>query len=149
MKYKDHFKSSLERKLSKILKNYTYEPTDSAVSYSIPHKYYPDFVSLSNPCILIEVKGYFINGSADAQKYLSVIRDNPDKELIFIFSDPSKKAYPQCRKRKDGSYLSLGEWCYKNNVLYFTPESLPTELIEGTLSLEELRSLKRTLYEQT
>lgn len=146
---KDNFKSSLERKVSKILKTYDYEPKDSSVSYQIPHKYYPDFVHSNNPAILIEVKGYFINGSSDSQKYLSVIRDNPDKELVFIFSDPSKKAYPQCRKRKDGTYLSLGEWCYKNNVLYFTPESLPIELIEGTLSLEELRSLKRALYEQT
>lgn len=148
MKYKDHFKSSLERKVSKILKNYIYEPTDSAVSYSIPHKYYPDFVHPTNPAILIEVKGYFINGSGDAQKYLSVIRDNPDKELVFIFSDLTKKAYPQCRKRKDGSYLSLGEWCHKNNILCFTPESLPTNLLNGTMTLEELRELKRTIYEQ-
>lgn len=144
---KDIFKSSLERKIAHILKEYLYEPVSAKVPYSIPHQYHPDFVHPEQRDVLIEVKGYFINGSSDTQKYLSVIRDNPDKELVFIFSDPTKRAYPQCRRRKDGSYLTLGEWCRKNNILFFTPDTLPSELIHGRMTVEGLRSFKSIIYE--
>lgn len=142
------YKSTLEQAVARgCLQNYLYEPTSAKVNYTVPHVYNPDFVHPLQPDILIEVKGYFIKGSSDCQKYLSIIRDNPDKELVFLFSDASKKAYAGCRLRKDGSYLSLGEWCFKNRILYYTPDTFPEQLMNGEVSLEELRAWKEAAYE--
>ena len=149
-KAKDNpYKSSLEMAVARdCLSEYLYEPKDSKVEYTVYHTYNPDFVHLHQPNILIEVKGYFIKGSSDCQKYLSIIRDNPDKELVFLFSDPSKRGYPGCRIRKDGTYLSLGEWAYKNRILHFTIENFPEELRRGEITIEELREMKRRMYEE-
>ena len=142
------YKSTLEVKVAReCLCNYLYEPKESKVSYTVPHIYNPDFVHPQRPNILIEVKGYFQKGSADCQKYLSIIRDNPEKELVFLFSDPNKKAYAGCKMRKDGTYLSLAEWCYKNKIIYFTPDTFPDVLRDGVWTIEELREYKRGLYE--
>lgn len=142
------YKSTLENKVAKdYLQSCIYEPKGSQVSYTVPHVYNPDFVHPNQPDILLEVKGYMIKGSADCQKYLAIIRDNPDKELVFIFSDPSKRAYAGCRIRKDGSYLSLGEWCFKNKILFFKVEEIPSAISNGEWSLEDVREYKRGLYE--
>ena len=141
------YKSTLEYKLAKELSGYTYEPPEIKVPDSVHHSYVPDFVHPDQPDILLEIKGYLIKGSTDAQKYVAIARDNPDKELIFIFSDPNKRAYPGCKNRKDGSYLSLGEWAKKNSILYFTKETIPEELKAGSWSLEDVREYKRGLYE--
>ena len=141
------YKSTLEYKVAKeYLTNYLYEPKESIVTYQVPHEYNPDFVHPNQPDILIECKGFFIKGFSDAQKYLAVIRDNPDKELVFVFSDPNKKAYAQCRSRKDGSFMTLAEWCEKNYIIYFTPETLPRDLIKGRWNLDDLRRYKDKFF---
>ena len=146
-KYQDAFKSTLERSLKEsVLVEYEYEPAGSKVTYSIPHTYNPDFVHPNSPNILIEVKGYFIKGQQDTAKYLSIIRDNPNKELVFLFSNPDKKAYSGLRPRADGTYMSLAEWCYKCRVLFFTEKTFPTELVTGDWSLEQLREYKKQIY---
>jgi len=141
------YKSTLETKVARdYLQNCLYEPKESRVKYTVPHEYRPDFVHPNQLDILLEVKGYLIKGSADAQKYLAIIRDNPDKELVFIFSDPNKRAYPGCKMRKDGTYLSLGEWCFKHKILYFKVEDIPTELRNGEWSIEDVRRYKAEVY---
>lgn len=147
-KSKDYpYKSSLELKVAKeYLEGYEYEPKGSHVHYTVPHIYNPDFVHPKQPDILLEIKGYFIKGSSDCAKYLSIIRDNPDKELIFIFSDPNKKAYSGCRPRRDGTTLSLGEWCRKHNVLYFAVDDMPRDLIKGRWSVADAREYKEINY---
>jgi len=141
------YKSTLEYKVAKeILTEYEYEPIGTRVAYSIPHEYVPDFIHRNQPDILIEVKGYMVKGHSDCQKYISVQRDNPNKELIFIFSDPYKRAYPQCRVRKDGSVLTLAEWCKGNNFLFFKTDSVPVELCQGLWGVSEVREYKRRLY---
>lgn len=142
------YKSTLEHKLAtEYLEGWEYEPSSAKVSYSVPHVYNPDFIHPKQPDILAECKGYFIKGSADCQKYLSIIRDNPDKELVFIFSDPSKKCYSGCQPRKDGSYLSLGEWCKSHDVLYFKVTEIPKDFIKGKWSVDDCRQYKKTLYQ--
>ena len=142
------YKSTLEYKVAtEYLPEYDYEPEGCKVSYTIPHEYCPDMVHKKSPDILIEIKGYLIKGYSDIQKYLSIIRDNPDKELIFIFSDPDKRAYPQCRQRKDGTVMSLAEWCRRNDILYFPMDSIPRDLQKGRWSVEDARDYKRKLYE--
>lgn len=141
------YKSSLELKAARsCLSDYDYEPSASKVAYQVAHVYNPDFVHRNCPEILIEVKGYFIKGNADCQKYLAVVRDNPDKELIFVFSDLSKKAYAQCRPRADGSVMSLGEWARRNNILAFEPETVPESLSKGLWGVEDAREYKKNLY---
>lgn len=146
-KYDDKFKSTLERDLaSSCLAQYTYEPPRSGLQYSVPHTYHPDFIHPNSPDILIEVKGWFIKGAADAQKYIAIARDNPNKEIVFLFSNPNKKAYSGCRPRSDGTYMSLGEWCHKNRFLFWTQDTFPDELYRGLWSLEDIRAYKRSVY---
>lgn len=141
------YKSTLEYKVAKeALQEYEYEPKGSDVTYTIPHTYNPDFVHPKQPDLLMEIKGWFIKGHSDCQKYLSIIRDNPDKELIFIFSDPDKKCYAQCKTRKDGSIMTLAEWCRKNLILYFKVEDIPRDLAKGRWNLQDARDYKRVLY---
>ena len=141
------YKSTLELKVAReCLQEYLYEPVGSCVSYTIPHTYHPDFVHPKQPNVLLECKGWFIKGSADAAKYVAIARDNPDKELVFIFSDPSKKAYAGVKMRKDGTYLSLAEWCFKSDLLYVTQDTIPREMLEGLWGVEDVRKYKRELY---
>ena len=146
-KYEDKFKSSLERSLaSSCLSEYVYEPPGSTISYTVPHTYHPDFIHPNSPHILIEAKGWMVKGQADIAKYLSIVRDNPHKELVFLFSNPNKKAYSGCRTRADGSFMTLGDWCFKSKILYFTEDTFPQELREGLWSLEDIRDYKSSVY---
>lgn len=147
-KYEDNFKSTLERSMAtSCLANYVYEPPRSFVKYSVPHTYHPDFVHPNSPDILIEVKGWFIKGSSDAQKYITIAKDNPDKELIFLFSNPQKKAYAGLRTRADGTFMTLADWSFKHKFLFFTEETFPQALYDGAWSLEDVRAYKKELYE--
>lgn len=141
------YKSSLELKAARsCLSDYDYEPSASKVAYQVAHVYNPDFVHRNCPDVLIEVKGIFIKGSSEAQKYISVIRDNPDKELVFVFSDPNKRAYAQCRQRKDGTYLTLGEWCKNHCILYFHIDDVPEAFSKGLLTVSDVREYKKGVY---
>lgn len=143
------YKSKLEESLATSeLKEYDYEPVGSGVDYQILRIYFPDFIHPDQPNVLVEAKGYFRDGFADCKKYLSVIRDNKEKELVFIFPNPEKKAYGQCKKRADGTYLSLGEWCKSHNILYFKVGDVPIGLSRGELSVDDLRAFKETLFEE-
>lgn len=146
-KYQDQFKSTLETELKAgVLCQFDYEPAGSKVTYSVPHTYNPDFVHPSQPNILIEVKGWFIKGQVDAAKYVAIARDNPDKEIIFLFSNPQKKAYAGCRQRADGTYMTLAEWCYKQKFLFFTKDDFPDELANGVWDLDQVRRYKKRIY---
>jgi hypothetical protein len=128
------FRSALEKRIAnKIDRDYNYEPKESKVEYTVPHKYTPDFVHPNYPKVYLEVKGYF-RTSAEAGKYVSIKRDNPDIEIVFIFNNPFKKAHPNCRPRKDGSLLTLDEWCTKHEFLYYSEKELPLEILKGSVT---------------
>jgi len=125
------FRSAFEKRVSKKLDDtYVYEPKGITMHYTIAHRYNPDFVHPSCPEILLEVKGYFRDAS-EARKYVSVKKDNPGIELIFIFNNPDKKAHPNCRPRNDGTVMTLHEWCMKEGFLYYHERELPAEIIDG------------------
>jgi hypothetical protein len=137
------FKSGLEKALSTAaLKEYGYEPPGTRIAYQVEHMYYPDFIHPKQPDVLVEVKGYMRHGSADCKKYVAIAKTNPDKEIVFIFSNPEAKAYAQCRRRRDGTFLTLGEWAKKNGFLFFSPDKIPKSLAEGKLTVEDIRAMK-------
>jgi hypothetical protein len=124
----------LEKKVAGALHDsFKYEPTDCKVEYTVPHKYCPDFVHPDAPFVLFEVKGYF-RLSSEASKYVHVKRDNPDVELIFLFSNPDKKAHPNCRPRRDGTVLTLREWATKEGFLFYRVDELPPEISDGRIT---------------
>lgn len=128
------FRSALEKRIStKISPDYMYEPKDIVVEYTMYHKYNPDFVLPSIPGVLIEVKGYF-RESSEASKYVNIKKSNPNIEIIFIFGNSFKKAHPNCRARKDGSILTLAEWCLKHGFLYYNEADIPREIVKGTVT---------------
>jgi hypothetical protein len=129
------FRSGLEKRVAMELVGYAYEPKESIVEYQVPHKYHPDFVHPKNPKIILEIKGYF-RSSSEASKYVWVKRDNPDKELIFILSDPYKKAHPSCRPRQNGSVMTIAEWCTKKGFLYYSAHSIPQAIKDGTINFD-------------
>jgi hypothetical protein len=139
------YKSSLEKKVAQLLhKDYRYEPKGTHIEYLVPHKYNPDFVHSNAPFVLLEVKGYF-RLSSEAAKYVHAKRANPDVEIIFLFSNPFKKAHPNCRPRRDGSVLTLHEWAIKEGFLYYHVDKLPEEIVMGTMT-EEWIKLERERF---
>lgn len=125
------YKNKFEYDLAKVLKGCDYEDKKFVVEYETKAKYNPDFSFSDKPWLLIEAKGRFMGGSKEAAKYVWVKRCHPELEIIFIFSNMNNKAYPGCRRRKDGSFLTMGEWASKNNFLAFSAKHLPRWLIEG------------------
>lgn len=114
------YDSKLEYELHQtILKEYDHHP--EKVPYTVEHTYEPDFVHADEPSILIEVKGRF-RDSSEAAKYRWIQKCNPDKEIVFIFENPDTR-FPFSKKRKDGTYLTHGEWAEKNGFRWFTKET--------------------------
>jgi hypothetical protein len=125
------YRSLLEKRIATRLDtSYEYEPKSAKLDYMVLHKYTPDFVSATNKNVVIEVKGYF-RTSSEATKYVHIKRYNPEIELIFIFGNPFKKAHPNCRPRKNGTLLTLAEWCGNHEFLYYSEKKLPKEIITG------------------
>tara|TARA_R110000824_G_scaffold145307_1_gene313565 strand:+ start:64 stop:498 length:435 start_codon:yes stop_codon:yes gene_type:complete len=85
---------------------YTFEP--ERMPYIISRKYVPDFVKGD---IVIECKGFFRAG--DTLKYKSIRDCYPNKEFIFVLSNPEKKV-------RKGSKLNMGQWCFKEGFAFFT-----------------------------
>lgn len=102
------------------LKEYNHHP--EKVSYTVSHTYEPDFVHPEFPSILIEVKGRF-RDNTEASKYKWIRDCNPDYEIVFVFEKPDTR-FPFAKKRKDGTYMTHGEWAEKNGFRYFTRETL-------------------------
>lgn len=103
------YRSGLEKTFAKEAPRglFAYEP--ERIPYVVHRFYLPDFVHTPSG-IMIECKGFFRVG--DTQKY-KAIRDTIDQELVFVFSDPNKKL-------RKGSKMTLGQWCEKEGLAYFT-----------------------------
>ena len=81
------FRSTFEEDVSKILKEFDYEPF--TVPYTIERSYRPDFVHSASG-VLVECKGYFRDG--DTKKYTSVRDSLPEGQtLVFVLMQPNKK----------------------------------------------------------
>ena len=112
------FRSTFEEDVSKILKEFDYEPF--TVPYTIERSYRPDFVHSASG-VLVECKGYFRDG--DTKKYTSVRDSLPEGQtLVFVLMQPNKKI-------RKGAKMTMAQWCDKENILWYTIETLQ-ELID-------------------
>ena len=122
-RHKAPYKSGLEMDLHMgDLTHCQYEPIQ--VPYTVVGMYTPDFVPEDQPDVWLEAKGRF-RDYAEAKKYLAIQKIYPEKRLIFIFQNPNRKAYAQCKKRKDGTYMSLAEWAELNGFEWYSLTNIP------------------------
>ena len=56
--------------------------------------------------------------------------DERSVRFVFIFQDGRKRAYPQCKRRKDGTFLSLAEWAEHNEFEWCTIDTFKKEWLE-------------------
>ena len=118
-KYKNSkFRSTFEEDVSKILKDFDYEPF--TIPYVISRSYRPDFVHNASGT-LVECKGYFRDG--DTKKYTSIRDSLPEgQELVFVLMSPNKKI-------RKGAKMTMAQWCDKEGILWYNIETLQ-ELID-------------------
>lgn len=114
---KSIYRSGLERKFAEAAPRGAFEYEPYKIPYTVYRDYIPDFVF--NACngkrFLVECKGFFRQG--DTQKY-KAIRDSIGlDELIFLLSDEYKKV-------RKGSKMTMGQWCEKEGLAYFTMKSV-------------------------
>ena len=134
------YKNEYEYNLAQVLVTWTYEDKAARVEYIIPKTYNPDFTNQKYPWLLIEAKGFFLGGKEEARKYVEMRRCNPEKQVFFIFEDPYKAPYSGCKKRKDGSIMTLAEWAANNSFPFCQASKIPPWLVDNTLSADQLRS---------
>jgi len=107
------FRSTFEENVSKILKEFNYEPF--TIPYTISRSYRPDFVDVSG-LYLIECKGYFRDG--DTKKYTSIRDSLPEgQELIFVLMQPNKRI-------RKGAKMTMAQWCDKEGILWYNIDTL-------------------------
>lgn len=141
------YKNQFEKDIHTALKQADYEDKGRKVPYTTEAIYNPDFTFKSIPWLLIEAKGRFMGGSKEAAKYVWVSKCHPEFEIAFLFDNPTKVAYTGCRRRADGSVLTMGEWAAKNGFAFFAVKKIPKELILGTATREWLEAIKDSQYE--
>lgn len=106
------------------------EYEDIRFSYVSKHTYLPDFRSVSG-YYWFELKGRF-RSSAEAKKYLD-IRDclfDGEAEIVFVLYDPNTKM-PNAKRRRDGTFATMREWCERHNFKYCTVNTIKKEWING------------------
>lgn len=103
-----------------LLKEWGYETEKFKYTETLARTYTPDFI-LGD--VWFEAKGYF-RTAAEARKYVAIKAAYPEKRIVFIFSDPRKRAYPQCRRRNDGTVMSMAEYVEKYEFEWCTEATL-------------------------
>ena len=98
-----------------------YDHHPERLTYTVDHKYQPDFVHSDNPKRVIEVKGRF-RDNHESSKYKWIRDCNPDYELVFIFQN-HLTPMPFSKVRKDGTKMTHGEWADKNKFEWYTRET--------------------------
>ena len=103
----------------------TWQHHEGLIRYTIPHKYYPDFVKINDSKVTyLEAKGRFWD-HAEYSKYKWIQEILPEGfELIFLFQKPYAPM-PQAKKRKDGTKRTHAEWAETNNFKWYSEDSLP------------------------
>lgn len=134
-KFAQNYDSKFEAKLHEgVLSDCEFHNKDYAVEYSIPKKYYPDFVNVQENgfTYLIESKGIF-SESAEAAKYKHARNylNEIMEEIIFLFQHPEKPLL-WSKVRKDGTRMTHAEWADKNGFKWFTEETI-REFLDGEL----------------
>lgn len=97
-----------------------YEEKGSVLYYNTPASYTPDFI-LPNG-ILIECKGYF--DSRSRGKMIRVKKQNPDKDIRFVFQRASN------RLTKSPNSMTYGEWADKHGFPWHEGDYVPERWTE-------------------
>lgn len=110
-KYRSGLEQAFANKDTQSL--FLYEPY--TIPYVIERSYKPDFVN-DEAKIIVECKGFFKAG--DLQKYKSVRDCLPEGyELVFVLYDQNKRV-------RKGSKLTMGDWCTKEGLKFYTIETM-------------------------
>ena len=121
-----HFDSGVERGLYAVIDPtvVTYHP-DLRIDYVIEKKYEPDwYVREGDIEYFIEAKGRF-RDSEEARKYVEIKKSLNDKQrLVFILQRPNG-TMPNSRRRKDGTYFCMADWCDRHGFEWYMAQTLP------------------------
>ena len=121
-----HFDSGFERGLYAVLdpEKAHYHP-DVHIAYTIVKSYEPDwYIRELGREIFIEAKGRF-RDAEEARKYIEISKTlTENQELVFILQNPNTKM-PNAKKRKDGSFYVMSDWCDKHGFKWYTAQTLP------------------------
>ena len=111
------YRSGLEKKFAEEAPRGAFKYEPYKVPYVVYRDYIPDFVytATNGYSYLIEFKGYFRQG--DTQKYKAIRDSLEGAELVFLLSDEYKKV-------RKGSKMTMGQWCEKEKLPYFTMKNL-------------------------
>ena len=111
------YRSGLEKKFAEAAPRGAFKYEPYKVPYVVYRDYIPDFVytATNGYSYLIECKGYFRQG--DTQKYKAIRDSLEGAELVFLLSDEYKKV-------RKGSKMTMGQWCEKEKLPYFTMKNL-------------------------
>lgn len=146
------YKNRFESEVAALIPGWVYEDKKAKVDYVIHKTYNPDFTCEEHPWLLIETKGIFLGGAQEAQKYTSFKKCHPEKVIFFIFENPNLKAYGQCRKRADGSFLTMAEWASTNGFPFCHCTKIPWYLagkyVDDKLLRDEVESLIKKQAQQ-
>ena len=121
-----HFDSGFERGLYAVIDPTVvqYHP-DVRLDYVIEKKYEPDwYVKEDGVEYFIEAKGRF-RDSEEARKYVEIKKSlNDNQRLVFILQRPNGKM-PNSRRRKDGTYFCMADWCDRHGFEWYMAQTLP------------------------
>lgn len=89
------------------------------IHYTIQHRYEPDFIYKTEDGLefILEVKG-FAQDASELQKIKNIknqLRD--DQIFVMVLEKPDVKLH-WYKVRKDGTKMSLSEWCDKNKIMW-------------------------------
>jgi hypothetical protein len=112
------YDSFLEKRLDEgPLKDFEFHT--KKIPYYIEHTYNPDFTYTCDDGVefLVEAKAFF-QDSAEASKYKWIRDQIADNQiLIFVLEDPKKAIHWQS-KRKDGTKMTMSEWCDRQKIMW-------------------------------
>ena len=114
-KFRSDFELSLARKLAEAQVSFTYEDTRIPYQPTI-RKYTPDFYFPLYD-FYVEAKGHF--SSVDRKKHLLIQKQNPDKDIRFVFMRASNKL-------NKNSKTTYSMWAEKHGFMW-AEGSVPKE----------------------
>lgn len=118
-KYPRPYRSWAEFRVSEFggMQGFAYEPKGLEVYYYTKHKHVPDWVDPLNNRVWYQGKGVISNLDI-ARGYIASAKQNSIHH-VFIFTVPNIKCPWMIRKpRKDGSVMTMEEWCNKEGFDY-------------------------------
>ena len=106
------YRSQLEGRVAKRLGRMNLDVAYETIKLTYTKQYNPDFIIREGEPdeIILEVKG--ILRPEDRAKMVAVKRDNPEKDIRFIFQKPDSKMI--------GSKATHAQWAKRNGFMYYS-----------------------------